>query len=456
VAKSLLRPEDGTSAEPRYRMLETIREFGLDILAASEEAERVREWHVAWFVAFAERLRPRVDGRDGTAALAQLETEHPNLRAALAWAIARGNADAAVRFGAGLWKFWYVRGHLVEGENWLERAFALPGASPPGTRADALYGAGWFAHLRGDSDRAEKHGAEALALARGAGDPQRTAMALALLGMLTQHRGDLERARALCEEALAQARDAGQPHMVAMLAYRVARVATDQGDHALAAALYEEALTIGQGQGDPWALGIAYLGLGRAARAQGDVAKAAANFRAALGRFAEHGDRGKIAECVDQLARLAAEGGEWPRAARLFGAAEAYYEVAGFRLDPAVYPHVEAARVALGTDVLAAAWAAGRALPLERAVAEADADFRPSAVGGRTAGQRSPADSAGLTPREAEVLRLLMAGKSNPEIGEALFISPRTAQTHVTAILAKLGVGSRTEAAAVAVRDGLV
>jgi non-specific serine/threonine protein kinase len=244
-----------------------------------------------------------------------------------------------------------------------------------------------------------------------------------------------------------------------MCAYRVARVATDQGDHARAAALYEEALTIWQGRGDPWALGIAHLGLGRAAYARGDAARAATSYREALARFAEHGDLGKVAESIDRLARLAADGGEWARAARLFGVAEALYDAAGFRLltpDPAGFASVvEEARAALGADAFTAAQTAGRALSPEQAVAEADAVLALLAASDGTASGRPPAARHGLTPREAEVLALLVAGKSNPEIGDLLFISPRTAQTHVTSILAKLGVASRTEAAAAAVRDGL-
>jgi DNA-binding NarL/FixJ family response regulator len=121
-------------------------------------------------------------------------------------------------------------------------------------------------------------------------------------------------------------------------------------------------------------------------------------------------------------------------------------------------PHersVAAVHAALDDAAFAAAWEAGRALPLDEVVAEALAVEIPAElpVVPRPDGSAAP---FGMTPREREVLTLLAGGKSNPEIGEALFISPRTAQTHVTNILAKLGVASRTEAAAVAVRDGLV
>ena len=460
VEKHLLRAEDETDCEPRFGMLETIREFGIEQVDASPDGERIRERHAAWFLAFAEQLRPRIDSHEGKAVLDRLDAEHPNLRAAFTWAIERGNAAVAVRFGAALWKFWYVRGHLAEAERWLERSFALPGPTPAGERAEALYGAGWFAHFRGDSALAEAHGEEALALAREAGDPLRTAMALALIGGMAHHRGDLARARILTEEALAHARASGNAHFVAMYAQGLAGMATDQGDYTRATELFEEALTIWRGRGDPWAVGIALLPLGRLAQAQGDVARAAATYQEALTLFAEHGDRGKIADCVDRLARLAALGGEPARAVRLFGAAEGLAEAAGFRLpthDPAGFERaVEAARAAVGEESFAAAWAAGRAMSLEEVVAEAGAEIPLPGAGGGAGDEPSSAGRHGLSARELEVLRLVAEGNTDREIAEALTISRRTATTHLTHILDKLGLESRTAAAAFAVRHGLV
>jgi predicted ATPase len=144
VDHSLLRQSEGADGEPRFVMLETIREYGLERLAERDD-HVIRERHAHYFLALAERLRPQIDTREGKTVLARLDAEHPNLRAALTWAIEHTDADTGVRFGAALWKFWYVRGDLREASAWLERVFALPGTSPPGARAEALYGAGWFA-----------------------------------------------------------------------------------------------------------------------------------------------------------------------------------------------------------------------------------------------------------------------------------------------------------------------
>ena len=381
VDHSLLRQAEESDGEPRFGMLETIREYGLERLAASGEEAAIRQRHADYFLAHAVELRPRIDGPQGKAVLARLEAEHPNLRAALAWAIERGDADLGVQLGAALWKFWYVRGDLGEASAWLERVLALPGASPPGVRADALYGAGNFAQCRGEPDRAEAHGEEALGLAREAADPLRIAMALALLGGLAHDRGDLALARRQYEEAIGHAREAGQTHFIAMMAQNLAGVATDQGDHARAAALLDEALTLWRGRGDLWAVGVALLNLGKAARILGDLPRAAATYREALALFAEHGDRARIASCVEGVAHQAAVGGEPERAARLFGAAEAMYEAAGFQFphhDRAGYERaVAAVRAALDEGTVAAARAAGRALSVEEAVLEARAVETP-------------------------------------------------------------------------------
>jgi predicted ATPase/DNA-binding XRE family transcriptional regulator len=372
--QSLLRQTEGPDGEPRFAMLETLREYGLERLAEHGTAA-ARQAHAEHYLAFAERLRPRIDSREGKHALALLEAEHANLRAALTWAIDQHDAALGVRLGAALWKFWYVRGDLAEAADWLERVLAIPGASPPGERAEMLYGAGWFAHYRGDHKLAEAHGEEALRLAQGAGDPLRTAMALALLGGLAHDRGDLDLARQRNEDALAQARVSGHTHFIAMYAQGLGGIATDQGDHARAAALFDEALALWRVRGDPWAIGIALLNVGKAARALHEIPRAAATYREALLLFAEHGDRAKVASCLEGVAQLAAASGKPERAARLLGAAEALYVAAGFQSthhDPESFDlALRTVRAALDDANVDAAWTTGRELPLEEAVAEA-------------------------------------------------------------------------------------
>ena len=122
VAKSLVRYEGDRGGEPRYGMLETIREFGLERLAARGEDEAVRQRHAAWYLAFAEDAGPRSQGPDDAAWIERLEREHPNLRAALTWLAGAADGLALVRMTGALWPFWQEHTYFREGHRWLETA----------------------------------------------------------------------------------------------------------------------------------------------------------------------------------------------------------------------------------------------------------------------------------------------------------------------------------------------
>jgi predicted ATPase len=381
VDKSLLRQDDRSvpegNPEPRFGMLETIREYALERLDAAGEAEATRRAHAAHFLALAEGLRPRIEGADEPAVLARYDAEHANLRAALAWALDRGEADVGLRLVAALWKFWYLRKHLAEGRSWLQRALAEGAAAAPGLRAEALYAASSFAGTQGDYAAATRACEEGLALARRAGDPLRVAMHLFSLGMTASGLGDRPRARARFEEALTLARglDPSHPFATHLLANVLRNLGGAVEGEPAATPLLEEALAIWRARGDPSAIANALDGLGDVARLRGDGARAAALYREALAGRAEVGEREGIADSLERLAWLAAAGPGAERAARLFGAAEALREeIAVPRRPREGAEHgrgVAAARSALGAEAFAVAWEAGRALPLEQAVTEA-------------------------------------------------------------------------------------
>ena len=202
------------------------------------------------------------------------------------------------------------------------------------------------------------------------------------------------------------------------------------------------------------------VGSAYAARDQGDVEQALALFGEGLALFVDLGDRRMVALVLEGIAGLAGQWQQAEHAAHLFAAAAAVQEASGLPVEPAYRAThsrgVNATRVALGEEAFAAAWAAGAALSLEHAVAEATAvaGLRPDAAANAPSSrQGSPFD---LTSRELEVLRLLVEGRSDKEIGAALFISHRTAMNHVAHILAKLGVSSRALAAREASRHSLL
>ncbi len=243
---------------------------------------------------------------------------------------------------------------------------------------------------------------------------------------------------------------------VSLLLGNLADVAVRRGDHARATRLAEEALALQRERGFAWGAAHSLFTLAVVARNRGDATRAAVLYRQSLSQAWDQRDQRLLVRPLDGLAILAAEGSQAEAAARLFGAAARLHELLGAPLDPTLWPHydraVASARTRLGDDGYAAAWAAGGALPLAAVVAEA-------AHVERVPSPRTPADPAarlGLTRRERDVLRLLVAGHTDREIAEALFIGRRTAETHVAAILNKLGLDSRTAVAAYAVRHGLV
>ena len=420
IDKSLLTQTEQPSGEPRYGMLETIREFGLEQLAASREETATRAAHAAYYLALAEEAEPALTGPEQGAWLERLAREHDNLRAALRWAVERGQIEMEARLCAALWRFWYVRGHLVEGGRRLAGALARGDgdALPPPLRARLLQGAGTLAVSRGDLARAEEALRPALALARAAGDRRGTAAALHILGIaaerqgdlaaaacryeeslrlreaegdtpgvamtlqslggLARFRGDARRAAALYERSLALNRGLGSKRGVAIALSNLGNLADDERDDARAATLYQESLELLRALGDTTSSAIVLKNLASTALARGDHRRAAALYAECLDLARGAGDRRGLALGLDGLAGAAALRGDRASArlaARLYGAAEALCAAMGLSLEPNERAEREvpiaAARATLGEAAFAAAWAAGGALSPEEAVTEA-------------------------------------------------------------------------------------
>jgi predicted ATPase/DNA-binding NarL/FixJ family response regulator len=456
VDKSLLRQEEGPDGEPRCAMLETVREYGLERLAASGEETIARDAHATYFLALAERAAPELDGPRQVAWYAGLETEHPNLRVALDWFAHRGDVEAGLRLTAALWHFWFVRGHHREGRAWLERVLAEPRRWSP-ARREVLHGASMLASNQGDDRRATAYAEELLAIAREQDDVEGIARAYFLLSFAATYRGDHARALAFAEEALALSRRHGDPHWVANIVNRLGIECYVQGDYARAEALYDESLDLWRARGDTWRLACVTTNLGVTAQARGQISRAATRYRESLALLRDLGQTWMNQEVLALVADLAAASGDPERAARLIGATDALLKRIGFDLAPFVQTFYEraVARVCrdLGEDRFAAAREEGRRLTPAQTLAEAEELVAALSDAPVPAYPAPPPVS--LTPREREILALIADGRANREIAEALFVSPRTVENHVTAILAKLGVPSRTAAVAAARRLGL-
>lgn len=191
IDKSLLRQTAHVDGEPRFTMLETIREYALERLAAGEEADEIQNVHAAYYLALAEEAEPELNGAEQRAWLERLEAEHANLRAALQRSLEREDRETALRLGGALWRFWLSQGHLNEGRRWLEEALAGGGGASASTRARALNGAGTLAHYQGDYGRAAELCGESLQLSRRLEDKRHIASALGRAGARGPFRGAL-------------------------------------------------------------------------------------------------------------------------------------------------------------------------------------------------------------------------------------------------------------------------
>jgi non-specific serine/threonine protein kinase len=377
VDASLLDQTQGPDGEPRFWMLETVREFALERLAASEEEASVRRTHADLCLALAEAGARGLRGPDQAAWLTRLETEHANLRAALTWQLEQGDADTALRLAAALGPFWHLRRHAAEGRSWLARALAL-GDAPPTRRAEALLAAAQLAVYMGDYDAAPPLLEESLALHRAAGDRRGEATVLDALGSVAHYQADFPRAFAHLQQSLALVRALGDAAGIAGALNNLGHAAWHVHQLAAAHGHLSESLELWRGLGNGFEVGNVLWSVGLVARDGGNPEAARAAFAEGISTLRPVSGHGVITRMLDGLASLILTAGEPARAVRLMGAAAAWRESTGyFQPLPFVYRRdfydalMAAAHAALSEEAFAAAWAAGRALPLEAAIAEA-------------------------------------------------------------------------------------
>jgi predicted ATPase/class 3 adenylate cyclase len=375
VDKSLVLTEQHGS-ETRYRLLETLRQYAAEKLRAAGEEERLPRRHCAWFAALVERETAQLRGPGQVNAFAQLELEYENLRAALDWCETEpGSCAVAAQIADDLGWFWELRGHVREGRERLDRLLALVSGRTE-ARARALSAAGLLAHHVGEYAHAAALLDESIEIWRELGDQRGTAIALARFGQLEQSCGNYDRAWTLLEESRALFREVGAESGIdAPVAVFLAQVAKNRGDHERAISLFEDCLRAALGQGDTHAAASALRSLGELTQMRGDYERAAARLAESLRLLRELDDRSCAGTTLDSLAVLSAAHGDPKRAARLFAAAQASREAQSLTLPPPEQERLNqaaaAARMELDRGAFDAAWAEGRAMTLDQAVAYA-------------------------------------------------------------------------------------
>jgi predicted ATPase/DNA-binding CsgD family transcriptional regulator len=458
--KSLLRQEAGPGGEPRFTMLETVREFALEQLAASGEDAAIRQRQASWCRALTEAAgRDLEAGRAEAAWYARLDAELDNLRAALGWFHAAREPTNVLRLLGPINWYLVVRPHHAEVRGWLEPALRAASDAPVTVRADALHLAANTTSILGDGPAAIAYAEEEVALARELGDPFVLGRAHFAAGLAWAFSGDMARAAVAYEEAVSLLGTTGVLSLEAFALAELGDTRLMMGDVAAAVPLLDEALALHRRSESAVGNGIAVT-LGErahAARMQGDQVLAARLLAESIAVAAEIGSERHLLGAVAGLAGVALARGQPERAARLLGAVEAAGKTSGCgRIAHAAHTAriLTEVRARLPEPVFVAAWEEGR--QLSGAEALADALAIAASAGKEPPPAHDDVSGFGLTPRELDVLRLLVEGRSDREIGEALFIGARTVQTHVANLFAKLGVNARAEAAAVAVRRGLV
>jgi predicted ATPase len=385
VSKSLVRqrePEgDDEYAEPRFEMLGTIREYARERLDGRGETDQMNRQHAAWYLQFAESGEHDGSGAPQSDAL---EREHDNLRAALQWALDKREVETALRLASSLWGFWYTRCHLSEGRRWLEAVLKLAPAQSPDQdsallRAKALHGAGVLAVEQGDYASAESFFSQSLGVYREHDVEPEVASSLSALGTIALLGGDFARARELYEESLELKRKVADTSSVADLVSNLGMLAYEQGDYTAARGLYEESLDIRRQSGDQHGIGISLINLGQAVHAQGDLEAAQTTFCESLELWKTLEGKLGIAYALEGLAAVAGAPGATVERARhaalLWGAAESVRNEIDARLSPgdrARYEQaVATARGAVPAAEFDAAWAKGRAMPLNEVIEHA-------------------------------------------------------------------------------------
>jgi predicted ATPase/DNA-binding NarL/FixJ family response regulator len=501
--KSLLRRAEGPKGEPRFFMLETIRQFGFEQLQSEGEEEAIRWAHAAYFLELVEAAAPELVAGRYAECVSVLDIETANIRGAIQWCVTRGEAgsETALRICKAVWRYWKACGYLTEARIWMQRAIELVGDSSSALLAEALLllghsmlhvnlseatsyyrrsrdfsrrfadrlgeaaalcGLGMTAYDSAEYDQAEEHFGQSLNIYEKVGDIHGVALAKYYLGLLGTQREDFTAARQLFEDALATWRRIGRDGDAIYALIDLARLERLQDNPDPALIFLGQAHALSRAFGNREMDGYIDAEGAQVALIQRDYGRAIDHFVASLTKFRESGYRDSAtAASIEGIARVAFAQHESEDAVRLASSAAAWRETTRIRISAidfrALKRDLSAAKRAMGDNLYQAQWLVGQTMSLEEAIALAfSITVRPSGKV-RAHVASLPADLQRLSPREREVLCLIARGHKDRDVADELGITVRTVNTMVTRILNKLVVQhqNRTSAAAYAVAQGL-
>jgi non-specific serine/threonine protein kinase len=372
--KSLLYQDGGPGGEPRFLMLETIHEYAREKLGESGEAAELQRRHAAYFAGLVERAERELSGAEQGYWFERLQSEHDNLRTALAFALGSGERELGLRIVGALRDFWYYSGHAGEGLGWITSVLESAEGASPALRAKALNAAGCLSYILGDYQNGKFLNSQALALFRELGDEINSAWAMVFLsahclGSLSE----IKEGITLIEGALALFRAQDDKEGIIRALNSLGELARLDGDYDRAGKAYEESLVLCRESGDTKREAYALGNLGVVAQRQGNYAAAESRVREALGLLIDINTKYPLAIAVAFLSGPVASRGNPERAAQLLGASDALLKAMGLSHQPPDQPEIDryeaAMREQLGEGAFKSAWAKGQAMSLEQTIA---------------------------------------------------------------------------------------
>ncbi|GAA2440519.1 LuxR family transcriptional regulator [Actinomadura vinacea] len=448
VEKSIFTREEYPGTV-RFRLLETIRQYGRERLAESGRTAEIQRRHRDHYRALAAEARVRLFGADQVAWLGRLQMEHANLRTALEYCLSDpAEVRVGLGMGADLLYHWITSYYLAEGRRWMDRALASD-TGPSEVRARALWSNSWLAIIQADPDAAAAMLEESKAIGEKLGLEPVLGYVAVFSGMIAMVRDDTETAIALYEDAVRRHTSTGDPVGRALALIRLSLAQSFLGDSALAISIGEEGIAVCDAYGEGWHRSYTMMALGVEVWRQGDAARATKMEQESLRFNRSLDDPLGIGVNLEVLAWIAATERQYARAARLLGIAETVWKAVGAPLSG--YGHlahyhdecVDDTRRVLGPAAYLAEFEQGSDLRYEDGLAYGLEEPAPAAAASQGTGGSSP-----LTPRETEIARLVAQGARNKGIAATLVISQRTVEGHIEHIMNKLGFNSRAQIAA--------